>query len=343
MSQKTTPEAYYALVSTDPQFRGLYDEMHELEKNVPNIEGLFLSKDAYTKIAEGFIGLDRLDQIDDTTKFGLVGDLNVMWVHYIWNKTRGIYRFDEDLLESLVQSRIEYPIPARVFEALPEPCMVIRVPEGYFEEGFRYVYAMIERHNKEEDHLLIVLHDGEDEDLGDQDYAYYSFPFLNGLFDPNNLMSRAEHDASFMSQYGEMLKKDKTGHQKKARQSMQKVIPLLLYMCEYQPDIERVTPEKAIRSDPGRAVKYTVGNRAGTILRTHKKVYIRDGHLTQSGKKKSPHYRRPYFRIQNYGPRPKPGEKDQREKRTIWIHGCFVNKNLIPEEGMPTRNYKYTN
>lgn len=341
MSQKTTPEAYYALVSTDPQFRGLFDAMRDLEKNNPQIEGLFLSKDAYAEISERFIGRDRLDQIDDGTKFGLVGDLNVMWVHYIWNKTRGIYRYDDDLLETLVQSRIEYPIPAKVFEALPEPCTVIRVPEEYFEERFRYIYAMIERHIGEEDHLLIVLHDGEDEDEGDQDYAFYSFPFQDGLFDPDNLMSRAEHDASFVSKYGEILKEDKTQRLGKARQSMQKVIPLLLYMCEYQPDIERVTPEKAMHTDPGRAIKYVVGTRSGTILRSYKKVYIRDGRISKTGKQKSPHYRRPYFRIQNYGPRPKPGEPDRRDKRTIWIHGSFVNKDRFSEGEPPVRTITY--
>ncbi len=259
------------------------------------------------------------------------------WATYVWEKTKGVYRFDPVFLAELEKSEFTYPIPSDVLRHLPEPCTVIRLPDGFYKEGFRYVFV-IQDETPYGKQLVLMFQDGEPEDPKDWDTSYMTIP-LNQKWveekDVGMLNSPIENpggdpnpDVSGVRLPGrtEPVKNGKElvlYHHKLAR----KILPLLIYLGSYQPDIERVTTDHAIKNDPGRPIKHEVGAQTAILMQKVKKEYEQtEGQEIGKGQKKTPHYRRPHFRMQILGPRPKTGEPDKRYHRVTWVSGSFIHK-----------------
>jgi hypothetical protein len=280
----------------------------------------------------------------DTSNLG--ASIALAWATYVWEKTRGIYRFDSEFLEELLKSDLEYPIPSEVLKRLPEPCTLIRLPDGFYQEGFQYVF-LIQDETPYGRQLVLVFQDGEEEAPEDWDTSYMTIPLDQKWVDEKDvgaLNSRVENPAGDYEPPVEgIILPGRTEPVRDAREITayhhrlaQKILPLAIYLGSYQPDIERVTTDHALKNDPGRPIKHEVGKNVALLMRKTKKEYAsKEGRAGEAGRQKAPHYRRPHFRMQLYGKRPAPGEQDQRYHRVTWVSGAFIHNG---EGKIPIRN-----
>lgn len=271
---------------------------------------------------------------------------------FTWSCTKGIYRFDDALFEELKTAEFTGYVQRSILERIPEPCTVINI-KGLFEEGFDYVMFLLNVNpitNKL--CMFVILQDGETEenfDNWDTSYFWFSLEkealgmedFWNGY---KLALARCEDDTEgpqldnayieheYVRLFG-MQHADELSLQEKTeaisnriRYYMKKVLPYLLYVCTYNPDIRLLTPEKALKASPDMPKKYVVGERVGQVLRTYKTRYVtaKDGDR-KTGPQKRPHFRNSYFRQQLYGPRPKGDEPDQRYHKLIWVPASYIN------------------
>jgi|GEM_PF-5739970 len=284
------------------------------------------------------------------------------WAVFSWSYTKGIYRFDPDLLLELKSSEFLGSIQCDVLLRTPEPVTIIHVP-GLYEEGFEYVFFLFNSDPSSDTlRMYVVFQDGENDssDPADWDSSYHWFSlnkdslmiedFWPGV-QINNADTREEKyikEHYIREEFIRLFPAENPQNVSLFDQSaaigvrltarMQKVLPFLLYLCTYNPDIQLITPLKQLKASPDMPKKYVVGQRVGQVLRKYKKQYLQTGTVIHGkGKPKRPHYRNPYFRQQLYGARPLPGERDRRERRLKWIAAAYVNmKDLDPTTQIPT-------
>ena len=284
------------------------------------------------------------------------------WALFSWSYTKGIYRFDPDLLPELKSSEFVGSIPRDVLLRLPEPATVIHVP-GLYDEGFEYVFFLISSApDSEELRMYVIFQDGENDttDPTDWDSSYHWFSlnkesleiedFWPGYQITNSDSKEARYikESYIREEFIRQFPKENPQNVAVSDQStaigvkltarMQKILPFYLYLCTYNPDIQLVTPLKQLKASPDMPKKYVVGQRVGQVLRKYKKQYLQAGSAIHGkGTPKRPHYRCAYFRQQLYGAHPRPGEPDRREHRLKWIAAAYVNmKDLDPTSQIST-------
>jgi len=288
------------------------------------------------------------------------------WAVFSWAYTKGIYRFDPDLLSELKSSEFIGSIQRDVLLRLPEPVTVIHVP-GLYDEGFEYVFFLISSAPDSEDlRMYVIFQDGENDNIDPQEWdsSYHWFSLnkeslaIEDFWPGYQIKNSDSKEARYIKESyirEEFIRQYPTKNPQNVSVSdqsyligvnltarMQKVLPFLLYLCTYNPDIQLVTPIKQLKASPDMPKKYVVGQKVGQILRKYKKQYLQESSAIHGkGTPKRPHYRSPYFRQQLYGAHPRPGEPDRREHRLKWIAAAYVNMKELDPTSQVFTNIKH--
>lgn len=189
-----------------------------------------------------------------------------------WRATKGIYRFDSELLDRLLETPVTGHVPDDLLERLPEWCVYVELPTprtilGVQSHGF---YAHLEwdanDHRRE---LRLLL----DTDAGLQPVPIH----LTG----GNLAEGIERMLVEASKHGHVSEEALLGAPVPAARELAPLVSVLLYLCSEEPDIESAggdsrKPENPQPTKTRRGVKefaapgvsaWNVGWRIGAILR----------------------------------------------------------------------------
>lgn len=261
----------------------------------------------------------------------------------MWSITKKVYSFEKELFDELKDTECEGILQRDLLLHMPEPCIALHVP-GLYDEGYEYVVFTYSTNKKDGNiRLYMLLQDGETLTLNKDDY---DSRFLYIDLDKDELPidhlwqigreiqdgDKKEYHVLFPDRDTEPSEEEMKDHlSQKINQYVRKVLPFLLYLCTYQPDVECITPDKYIKRNPDIVRRYIAGKAVSKVLRESKKRYL--GESQPTGSHKRPHYRNAYYRRQLYGHRPKEGEPDTREHKLIWLPPTYVNmRDFFPEE-----------
>jgi hypothetical protein len=260
-----------------------------------------------------------------------------------WRLGKGVYRFDDDLREALLETPVSGPIPTEVLKRLPEWCVYVETPgyrcEGLDVHGF---FACITRFRGED-----VLHLSMDMTDPETSRVIAMIPIgLSHATIEDALMDNAKRSVILtggmvrhgvpMSDRSAKAIADIGSDPEKLRESVERVVadigPLLslaLYLCAEDRELDPVPPPPPKESRTKRGGRFFaarvprlvgVGLRLGARLRDARE---RPG----GGDRESvtgtvlPHLRRAHWHTYLYGPR-----SGERERRLRWLHPTLVNE-----------------
>ncbi len=266
----------------------------------------------------------------------------------MWSISKKVYSFESELFEELRNTECSGILQRDLLLHMPEPCIALHVPTLY-EDGFEYVIFTYS--NGKEDgsvRLYMLLQDGEDltPNISDYDSRFLYIDLDKEELPIDQLWQiegdlresdRKEYQLLFPDRDLEVSDEEIKQHiTEKINFYVKKILPFLIYLCTYQPDIECITPDKYVKRNPDMIRRYVAGRAVSKVLRESKKRYLSESHA--AGSHKRPHYRNAYYRRQQYGHRPKDNEPDRREHRIIWIPPTYVNmKDMYAEESSVQR------
>lgn len=249
-----------------------------------------------------------------------------------WRYTQGVYEFDTDIFEALIDGGFSGEIPTDVLLRLPEWCVYIKTP-GFYDEAIGEIegfFAMLEWDvNTAGKELRLYLDTVELEGLvpvtillgGTLEESLEKIS-AQAVANARNILGTdlSQEDALNMSRIG-----DRAGH---------KLLPLVLYLCSQNPEIEnRATPDWMPRNPQPKRIRgefrlmpakkthyYTVGAQLGETLRKAK----RTAQETQyTGRTVSPHIRKAHWHGFWTGPR-KGKESANQQFALKWLPPLFV-------------------
>lgn len=238
-----------------------------------------------------------------------------------WRYCQGVYRFDDDLRLSLIDTELSGDIPAEVLHRLPEYCVYIETPGmeylGYPVYGVWCHLESDANNGREELRLLL-----------DTESTLIPVPLHLGKWTILESLQRADFET--MKHAPAMLGKNLSQHERAA--NLQPFISLILYICSDEPEIDNerqpgsspVKPALTKTRDgfrlfpPDRPRIWQVGKEIGIKLRTSgtRSAHKEDGYNVR------PHIRRPHWH--GFWSGPKEGERKFGYK---WIPAILVNKN----------------
>jgi len=242
-----------------------------------------------------------------------------------WRMTRGIYRFDPDLMSEIIDTPVEGNIPCEVLHRLPEWCVYVETP-GYECDGEKILgfFAHLETEENSGNEELVLLIDTEkgcslevvylgnyslDEGIriAFETYESYIARELSG-----------EARAAFLSRSGRLV---------------EPLLSLLLYLCSANADIgndaRKPRIPKPVRASNGKKKILAAGNtriwdvgeRVGAAIRKGREAarFSGGGATAAGGASKRPHVRRAHWHGYWYGPR-----EGDRVFKFIWIPPTHV-------------------
>lgn len=196
----------------------------------------FLPMAGYYAIVSSDAGVNALglDLIGDVAKLAAVGT---------WRYTQGIYRFDDEVYQTIAGTVAKGDMPVEVLYRLPEWCVYVETPGIENQYGF---FAHLERDiNTGRDELRILL---------DEEEKLYPVILHMGDWTVTEAVDRAISEGAKQGQFNKMhwpvddmvMQLSAIAHQ---------CISLLLYLCSDEPDIERVENELPQRAKPTKTKK----------------------------------------------------------------------------------------
>ncbi|MBF0235868.1 MAG: hypothetical protein HQK65_22970 [Desulfamplus sp.] len=222
-----------------------------------------------------------------------------------WRITKGVYRFDKELLDSLWDVTLDKDIPADViFDRLPEYCCYIDLesyPKSTHPGFFVYLEHDVNTGHREIRFTFAI----KNEDTQDQ-YTLANIPFHAGEKSTVIEMLRETWEYSqrqTSTRIFELSALDNADVEKMA-ESYYPYFSLVLYLCSSEPDIIQTSknkrkvkktknPKKQKRALP---TEYRVGATIGATIRRAKENYSSSG-ATGTGSKKSPHIRKAHYHL----------------------------------------------
>lgn len=297
---------------------------------LPFFDFVALFKEAVEHVSGSSISLSDFDEMV-SANLDSVSSLHMLCAAFLWTKSKNIYKFDPTLKEEILAGEWTGTINMDIFSHLPEDILFLDLEDTI--PGFRYALVKLDikpsRNNAPV--LEIVLQDDSDKDE-DLETKFFQLDLAGQTIDDmlDQIFEKVDLDLALennLLQIDQNLDKELKEQLLKqfARKHVEKVLPFIIYMCSYQPDIVQLTPEKIIKRNPGMAVKHVVGQRVGQVLRKYKKAY--ETAEPGTGQAKRPHVRRGHFRQQWYGPR----NSGQRKQKTIWIAPSYINMDELSE------------
>lgn len=254
-----------------------------------------------------------------------------------WRQTKGVYQFDEDLLQALLGTPITGDVPAQVLFRLPEWCVYVplgrHTPLGFAHGFFAHLEAEVDDDEPVHAELRLLLDvDRKDGlidlipiaiDLGGPVEAGVISVLQDGLLRAGQQLVTAEQLDQAVDVQVELV---------------QPLVSLILYLCSGKPDLsgkgqpgnpEPVRTKRGIRTFPAGSERlWNVGQRAGAALRsTAHTVSQGDG---ESGRSVRPHVRRAHWALRWTGP--KTGEQTPIIR---WIETTIVAARSDDAEELP--------
>jgi hypothetical protein len=252
-----------------------------------------------------------LEQILGHQKYNM-HDVHCLTGLAAWRATQGIYRFDDDLYDELVQMEVG-ALPAQVLTKLPEWCIYLELKEEWASGAFVYIDRDM---TAAADRLRILLVTGE----GDfERLVPLGFPLSGSLMDA--LVKQTELVDQHLAQTGRTV----DYKVKRVAEGLSSIVSMVLYICSVNADISG-TPirPKAVKTKrgprwfpPDRATVWEVGYRVGPDLGRSLRLTTERAELGKSGVR--PHIRRAHWHYYWDG----TGEK--RKKDLKWLPPIFVN------------------
>ena len=151
------------------------------------------------------------------------GDISKVAALGAWRYTQGVYRFSEELYQSLLESKFNGNIPCDVLLRLPQWCVYIETPDLSFKGFWAHIEVDANTNQRElrvlmDDDMLtpLILHIGN--------WMLYEgiekfFNESEKYTDKNVILNR------------------KNNFLKDIEKVWEKIIPLILYLCSEEPDI----------------------------------------------------------------------------------------------------------
>lgn len=256
-----------------------------------------------------------------------------------WRTTKGIYRFDPDLLSEIIDTPVEGDIPCEVLKRLPEWCVYVETP-GYECDGVKILgfFAHVEEdelNGDEELRLLIVTED----DHFPQVVHLGKWSLDDGLRLTVETCERNLGEA--------YPPEERTRMMNKSRRLVEPLLSLLLYLCSANAEIgsgsRKPRTPKPVRASNGKKKILAAGNtriwdvgeRVGAAIRRGREAAYRrsvGGTSEREGSSKRPHVRRAHWHGYWHGPR-----EGDRVFGLVWIPPTHVKINAsAAAESLPT-------
>lgn len=271
---------------------------------------------------------DLLEHNPDRKAVDVQAEITQVEILASWNLTKGIYRFDPELLELVWNSEGLENIHTEVFQQMPEWCIFVETPGQTMmspdrgELPIQGFFATVQNH-KDMDVLCIKTILGGRFRGGSQ----IDFPLLPTF---EQCVARAKQ-SSHIGGYN--LSADQV---EQVYRSLLGMINLVTYICTQVDDRPPARPLPQPKKVKGgvrtfareeRPVVWDVGIRTGPLLRKAREAFEREqGH---SGHTVRPHFRRAHWRSVHLGPRNDPS-KQRTEAR--FIMPTLVNAHLLEGE-----------
>lgn len=299
-----------------PKLNQLIDDFRQSKgKDLPNWASFcFLPIAGWYAILCNFKRKYQLDLSD-------MQDLQVLSAVGTWQFSKGVYEFDSDLYQALIDSEITGDLPAEVLHKLPEWCLYVVTPDLQFDgQSVHGFYAYLEHDMNDGHHELRILLDC--------DSYFISTPLHIGT---GTLLDAVDKYLFESARQGVKRGQDIVMPIDTTQNIANDIMPflsLLLYICSSEPDLtnrdkpndspSRPQPtktKKGWRLFPAEKVKtWTVGRSVGEQLRQTYQDY------NTTGKTVKAHLRRGHHKTYWTGKR----GTDEQKPVSRWIPPAIV-------------------
>lgn len=232
-----------------------------------------------------------------------------------WRMSKGVYLFDQALATALESSSIS-AVPTEVIFRMPEQCLYIPVNWSPLPSPFGRIhgfFAQIQLYQEGETPQLAICFDTDSGDISSW----------------VDLAPGAE-----ILELVKLLDEEVGGHAASTilAEPTRRALPLLLYLCAEEPDIDGVPrgevqptrTKRGLRWFPlDKITTWNVGVRLGAVLRkTHQDAAVANENGGQAHGRPRPHLRRAHFHKYWTGPKDRPNE---RRVACRWVYDTLVN------------------
>lgn len=272
------------------------------------------------------------DQINVHAFKEMYDDISTLAIMAAWRVTQGIYRFDRDIYEDVINTSIAGKIPVDVLKNIPEWAVYIETPGlVFFDNSLAGFFAALNYDiDSQREEILLVFDciDGEK----------VLMPMINSIhLGYDTLEESIRETIRESTEYWEEQWQHDTGMNNEefiqnAIAEFETIISLLLYLCSVNGEIEPVDkrlpskpePKKTKRGPrlfpPDKPTTWNVGVRMGAAIRRAKTMTTADD---RGGTHASPrpHVRRAHWHTFWTGPREDP---QKRKPILKWLSPILV-------------------
>lgn len=233
-----------------------------------------------------------LDNKDEWNKYGnsAIGFGMVQ----LWKLTKGIYTFDDDVYDALLETGFKGDIPVDVLYRLPEWCVYIKTPKDVIFQSMKVhgIYVALDYNVESNDPQLVILYDTDNGFIGSTIYLTKGTTIEQSFNRTNEIHT---------NQKDELIVKDYIA-------TTEKILPLIMYMCSEKPEYyskNRTEPIKPYISktksgivikERSEIIPWDVAIRTGSILKKYKEEEIKHSNtISETGSRVRPHMRRAHW------------------------------------------------
>ncbi|MBF0215301.1 MAG: hypothetical protein HQM00_17375 [Magnetococcales bacterium] len=260
------------------------------------------------------VGRSRVQSVEQ------VRDMAILSAMAGWRLTKGVYRFDYDIYNALIDTDLRGPIPCEILRRLPEWCVYLEIPHPglqFLSTRLIGVWAHLEWDaNDQHEELRLLLHTVDDQLI--------PTPIHLGNWTLAEAIERANSMAvSHASQIGVAVHVPNKNEVRSLVSALDPILSLLVYLCAEEPELQsREFPGMLPRLPTPKRVKgvdrlfeapkirvWEVGAQTGEALRTARQTdNAAKGASPHGGRAPiAPHVRRAHWH--GYWIGPKSGER----------------------------------
>lgn len=239
-----------------------------------------------------------------------------------WRYTQGIYQFDPDIYDAVIDSEIKGTLPSQILLRLPEWCLYVETPNLQVFDQKAYGFFVWLEHDMNHGHTeLRILIDG--------DKSMVSVPLHLGEWDLQTAVEKYIDESGYQGA--------KLGHEisytpddiSAISSDIMPIVSLILYICSDEPDLSNLEKpsDSPARPQPKKTKKgwrlfpadkpkvWSVGLNYGETLRKQIKNW-----QTNTGRTVKPHVRKAHYHTYWTGKR----GSDEQKAISKWIMPTIV-------------------